>query len=130
MKIRSQLALLVLAVVVPVALLAAATTVRLWTLQRQPTSTATSSGLSALRLALDTRLDATTRLLRGPERLRRARFARAAAAIHRTLRPAAAVQSRVGDHRPARRRRAVRHRAHALRHAADPAARGRRPRTA
>ena len=65
MKIRSQLALLVLAVVVPVALLAAATTARLWTLQREAYEQRYLERVSALRLALDTRLDATTRLLRG-----------------------------------------------------------------
>jgi len=65
MKIRSQLALLVVAVVVPVALLAAATTTRLWTLQREAYEQRYLERVSALRLALDTRLDATTRLLRG-----------------------------------------------------------------
>ena len=65
MKIRSQLALLVVAVVVPVALLAAATTARLWTLQREAYEQRYLERVSALRLALDTRLDATTRLLRG-----------------------------------------------------------------
>ncbi len=65
MKIRSQLALLVVAVVVPVALLAAATTVRLWSLQREAYEQRYLERVSALRLALDTRLDATTRLLRG-----------------------------------------------------------------
>ena len=65
MKIRSQLALLVLAVVVPVALLAATTTARLWTLQREAYEHRYLERVRALRLALDTRLDATTRLLRG-----------------------------------------------------------------
>ena len=65
MKIRSQLALLVVAVVVPVALLAAATTTRLWTLQREAYEQRYLERVSALRLTLDTRLDATTRLLRG-----------------------------------------------------------------
>ena len=65
MKIRSQLALLVVAVVVPVAVLAAATTVRLWSLQREAYEQRYLERVSALRLALDTRLDATTRLLRG-----------------------------------------------------------------
>ena len=65
MKIRSQLALLVVAVVVPVALLAAATTTRLWTLQREAYEQRYLERVSALRLALDTRLDATTRVLRG-----------------------------------------------------------------
>ncbi|MEP7301402.1 MAG: ATP-binding protein [Caldimonas sp.] len=65
MKIRSQLALLVAAVVVPVALLAAATTARLWTLQREAYQDRYLERVSALRLALDTRLEATTRILRG-----------------------------------------------------------------
>jgi signal transduction histidine kinase/ActR/RegA family two-component response regulator len=65
MKIRSQLALLVVAVVVPVAVLAAATTARLWTLQREAYQQRYLERVSALRLALDTRLEATTRVLRG-----------------------------------------------------------------
>ena len=65
MKIRSQLTLLVLAVVIPVALLAAATTARLWSLQRVAYEERFLERVSALRLALDTRLDATTRVLRG-----------------------------------------------------------------
>jgi len=65
MKIRSQLTLLVVAVVVPVALLAAATTARLWQLQREAYEQRYVERVSALRLALDTRLEATTRVLRG-----------------------------------------------------------------
>ena len=65
MKIRSQLALLVAAVVVPVALLAAATTTRLWTLQREAYEQRYLERVSGLRLALDARLEATTRQLRG-----------------------------------------------------------------
>jgi signal transduction histidine kinase/ActR/RegA family two-component response regulator len=64
MKIRSQLALLVVAVVVPVGLLAAATTARLWQLQREAYEQRYLERVSALRLALDTRLEATTRVLR------------------------------------------------------------------
>ena len=124
MKIRSQLALLVLAVVVPVALLAAATTARLWTLQREAYEQRYLERVSALRLALDTRLDATTRLLRGlsgssdlddPELMPRfvERFDRLLA-----------VEPGVGDDRRARRRGQAGRGAHPRRHAADPAAGG------
>ncbi len=65
MKIRSQLALLVVAVVVPVALLAAATAAQLWSLQREAYEQRYLERVSALRLALDTRLEATTRVLSG-----------------------------------------------------------------
>ena len=66
MKIRNQLALLVGAVVVPVALLAAASTVRLWGLQREAYEQRFLERVSALRLALDTQLEATVRLLEAP----------------------------------------------------------------
>ena len=103
MKIRSQLALLVVAVVVPVALLAAATTARLWTLQREAYEQRYLERVSALRLALDTRLDATTRLLRGLSGSGELDDPVAAAELRRALRPAAAGEPGVGDGRPARR---------------------------
>ncbi|MGZ5891623.1 MAG: hybrid sensor histidine kinase/response regulator [Caldimonas sp.] len=64
MKIRSQLTLLVVAVVVPVALLAASMTAWLWRLQRQAYEQRYLERVSALRLALDAHLDSTTGVLR------------------------------------------------------------------
>ena len=63
MKIRTQLALLVAAVVIPVALLAGATTVQLWSLQREAYQERFLERVSGLRLALDAQLEATVRVL-------------------------------------------------------------------
>ena len=63
MKIRTQLALLVAAVVVPVALLAGATTARLWSLQREAYEERFLERVSGLRLALDAQLQSTERTM-------------------------------------------------------------------
>ena len=63
MKIRTQLALLVAAVVIPVAILAATTTAQLWSLQRDAYQERFLERVSALRLALDTQLEATLRVM-------------------------------------------------------------------
>ncbi|MEA3192465.1 MAG: hypothetical protein QOD26_798 [Betaproteobacteria bacterium] len=64
MKIRSQLVILVLAVLAPVALLATLTIQQLWQLQRQAYQQQFLERVSALRLAQDTEMDATRRTLR------------------------------------------------------------------
>jgi hypothetical protein len=63
-KIRSQLVLLVIAVLTPTMLLTGAMTVRLWQLQRQAYEQRFLERVSALRLALDTEIEATERVLR------------------------------------------------------------------
>jgi signal transduction histidine kinase/ActR/RegA family two-component response regulator len=57
MKIRTQLVLLVTAVLAPVVLLAAVSTLRLWELQRQAFEQRFLERVTALRLALDRELD-------------------------------------------------------------------------
>jgi signal transduction histidine kinase/ActR/RegA family two-component response regulator len=64
MKIRSQLVVLVLAAIAPVAILAAITTFQLWQLQRETYEQRFLERVTALRLALDTELDGTIRTLR------------------------------------------------------------------
>jgi len=64
MPIRTQLIILVLAVIAPVALLAAMATVGLWDLQRDAYSQRFQERVSALRIALDTELDSSLRHLR------------------------------------------------------------------
>ena len=64
MKIRSQLVVLVLAVIAPVAIFAAITTYQLWQLQRQSSEQRYLERVSALRLALDTELEGIVRTLR------------------------------------------------------------------
>ncbi|MCC6535721.1 MAG: response regulator [Burkholderiales bacterium] len=64
MRIRAQLVLLVLAVIAPIALLAALATLGLWELQRESYHKRFQERVSALRIALDTELDATVRQLR------------------------------------------------------------------
>ncbi len=64
MKIRSQLVILVLAAIAPVAIFAAATTIKLWQLQRESYEQRFLERVSALRLALDTELEGTIRTLR------------------------------------------------------------------
>jgi len=59
MPIRTQLIILVLAVIAPVALLAATATVGLWELQRSAYSQRYQERVSALRIALDTELDSS-----------------------------------------------------------------------
>ncbi len=63
MRIRTQLVLLVLAVITPVALLAALATVGLWDLQREAYGQRFLERVIALRVALDTELDASLRQL-------------------------------------------------------------------
>jgi signal transduction histidine kinase len=63
-KIHSQLAILVVAVLAPVALLAAFSIERLWDLQRKAYEQQYLERVSALRLALDTEIEATVRTLR------------------------------------------------------------------
>jgi signal transduction histidine kinase/ActR/RegA family two-component response regulator len=65
MPIRSQLVILVLAVIAPVAVLAAMATVGLWELQRDAYQQRFLERVSALRIALDTEIDSTLRQLRG-----------------------------------------------------------------
>ncbi len=65
MPIRSQLVILVLAVIAPVAVLAAMATVGLWELQRGAYQQRFLERVSALRIALDTEIDSTLRQLRG-----------------------------------------------------------------
>src|SRR6185295_15443595 len=65
MRIRSQLNLLVIAVVAPIALFAAVLTFELWNLQRAAYSQRFLERVSALRLALDTELEGIQRSLRG-----------------------------------------------------------------
>lgn len=64
MPIRTQLIILVLAVIAPVALLAAMATVGLWELQRDAYSQRFQERVSALRIALDTELDSSLRQMR------------------------------------------------------------------
>ena len=64
MKIRSQLVVLVLAAIAPVAILAAITTFQLWQLQRETYEQRFLERVTALRLALDTELEGTIRTLR------------------------------------------------------------------
>jgi signal transduction histidine kinase/CheY-like chemotaxis protein len=64
MKIRSRLAILVLAAIAPVAIFAAITTYTLWELQRQAYQQRFLERVNALRLALDTELEGTIRTLR------------------------------------------------------------------
>ena len=64
MRIRSQLAILVLAAIAPVAILAAITTYTLWELQRQAYEQRFLERVNALRLALDIELEGTIRTLR------------------------------------------------------------------
>lgn len=64
MPIRSQLVILVLAVIAPVAVLAAMATVGLWELQRNAYQQRFLERVSALRIALDTEIDSTLRQLR------------------------------------------------------------------
>jgi len=64
MRIRSQLAILVVAVMAPVALLAAFAIEQLWSLQRKAHQQQLLERVSALRLALDTDIEATVRTLR------------------------------------------------------------------
>src|SRR5690348_11336104 len=64
MKIRSQLILLVIAVLAPVALLATLTIQQLWQLQRQAYLQQFLERVSALRLAQDTEMDGMRRVLR------------------------------------------------------------------
>ena len=64
MKIRSQLTILVFAVLAPVTLLAGLTIERLWHLQRKAYEQQFLERVSALRLAQDTEIDATRRTLR------------------------------------------------------------------
>ncbi|MPZ45422.1 MAG: response regulator [Betaproteobacteria bacterium] len=64
MRIRKQLVILVLAVLAPVALLAALASVGLWDIQRDAYRQRIQERVSALRLALDTELEAVLRELR------------------------------------------------------------------
>src|SRR5690606_15502240 len=64
MRIRTQLVILVLAVMAPVALLAALASVGLWEMQRESYAQRIQERVSALRIALDTELEATLRTLR------------------------------------------------------------------
>ena len=64
MKIRTQLVVLVLAAIAPVAIFAAITTVQLWHLQRQSSEQRYLERVSALRLALDTEIEGVIRTLR------------------------------------------------------------------
>src|SRR5688572_19993079 len=64
MRIRKQLVILVLAVLAPVALLAALASVRMWEIQRDAYGQRIQERVSALRLALDTELEAVLRQLR------------------------------------------------------------------
>jgi signal transduction histidine kinase/ActR/RegA family two-component response regulator len=64
MKIRSQLVVLVLAAIAPVAMFAAITTFQLWQLQREAYEQRLLERVSALRLALDTELKGTIGTLR------------------------------------------------------------------
>jgi signal transduction histidine kinase/ActR/RegA family two-component response regulator len=63
-RIRSQLAILVIAVMAPVAVLAGFAIEQLWSLQRKAYEQQFLERVSALRLALDTDLEATVRTLR------------------------------------------------------------------
>jgi signal transduction histidine kinase/CheY-like chemotaxis protein len=65
MPIRTQLVILVLAVIAPVAVLAAMATVGLWDLQRDAYQQRYLERVSALRIALDSELDGGLRQLRG-----------------------------------------------------------------
>ncbi len=64
MPIRTQLIILVLAVIAPVAVLAAMATLGLWDLQRDAYQQRFLERVSALRIALDTELDNSMRQLR------------------------------------------------------------------
>ena len=64
MRIRKQLVILVLAVLAPVALLAALASVGLWDIQRDAYRQRIQERVNALRLALDTELEAMLRQLR------------------------------------------------------------------
>jgi signal transduction histidine kinase/CheY-like chemotaxis protein len=64
MRIRKQLVILVLCVLAPVALLAALASVGLWEIQRDAYGQRIQERVSALRLALDTELEAVLRQLR------------------------------------------------------------------
>ncbi|HUQ26364.1 MAG TPA: ATP-binding protein [Burkholderiales bacterium] len=64
MKIRTQLVILVVAVLAPVTLLAALTIEQLWKLQRHAYQQQFLERVSALRLAQDTEMDSTRRTLR------------------------------------------------------------------
>jgi signal transduction histidine kinase/CheY-like chemotaxis protein len=64
MRIRQQLVILVLAVLAPVALLAALASVGLWEIQRDAYRQRIQERVNALRLALDTELEAMLRQLR------------------------------------------------------------------
>src|SRR5688500_3594337 len=64
MRIRLQLAVLVLAAVAPVAIFAGITTFQLWQLKREASGQQFLERVGALRLALDTELEGTIRILR------------------------------------------------------------------
>jgi len=64
LKIRTQLVLLVLATIAPIAILAVATTARLFELQRESYEQRFLERVNTLRLALDTEIEGTIRTLR------------------------------------------------------------------
>src|SRR3954470_10718791 len=63
MKIRTRLVVLIVAVLLPVALFGAVMTARFWQLQRDSYEEQFLERVRALRLPLDTELEATTRTL-------------------------------------------------------------------